>query len=186
MHSIFFRLKRGHHSTLRITRVMLAKMGLTAARFDLLYAVNEHRNGVPQTGLRRVLGVSRATVSRMLGSLEQLGLLKRSVDGLDRRRKRVHLTTRGRRRIAFAHRHLTRSGWAQLAIDSALSDGGLGYPWYDHGSCIEGTSLLDALLNCIRLAFGDHATLDYPWSPDDFWPWDPEDNPPPARPGRRG
>src|SRR5580704_13287991 len=118
MHCIFFGLKRAHHSTLRITRATLAKMGLTAARFDLLFALTEFRNGLSQSGMRKQLGVSRQTISRMLRSLEQLGLVKRTRDWLDRRRKRIQLTTRGRRRIALAHRHFTRTGWAQLAVDS--------------------------------------------------------------------
>jgi DNA-binding MarR family transcriptional regulator len=184
MHAIFFGLKRAHHSTLRLTRTMLAKMGLTAARFDLLYAVNEYRNGLPQSGLRKLLGVSRQTISRMLASLEQLGLLKRGADWLDKRKKRVQLTTLGRWRIAFAHRQLTGSGWAQLAVDSALDTAGMGYHWYDEGKRIAATALLDGLLGSIRRAFGDHARLDYPWSPEDVFPWDPEDNPPPARPER--
>src|SRR5271154_1732091 len=120
MHSIFFGLKRAHHGTLRITRKVLVAMGLTAARFDLLYAVKKVRRGLNQSALRKVLGVSRATVSRMLASLEELGLVRREVTTADRRQKFVQLTTKGRWRIALAHRQLTRSGWAQLAIDSAL------------------------------------------------------------------
>ena len=41
MHAIFFGLKRAHHGTLRITRRALIALGLTAARFDLLYAVQD-------------------------------------------------------------------------------------------------------------------------------------------------
>jgi hypothetical protein len=66
MHAIFFGLKRAHHGTLCITRSVLAAMGLTAARFDLLYAVMTSREGLAQSALRKLLGVSRATVSRML------------------------------------------------------------------------------------------------------------------------
>ena len=80
MHAVFFGLKRAHHSTLRISRTMLARIGLTAARFDLLYALNtsNKRNGrgIRQATLRRVLGVGRTTVSRMLASLEQLPLTR--------------------------------------------------------------------------------------------------------------
>ena len=163
MHAIFFGLKRAHHSTLRLTRAVLAKMGLTAARFDLLYAVNEYRNGLPQSGLRKQLGVSRQTISRMLASLEQLGLLKRSADWLDRRKKRVQLTTRGRWRIAFAHRQLTRSGWAQLAVDSALCP----ERWHDEGACFVAMEECDSMLNAFRRAYGDLAKLYFPWHPDD-------------------
>jgi DNA-binding MarR family transcriptional regulator len=163
MHTIFFGLKRAHHSTLRLTRVGLANLGLTAARFDLLYALKERRGGVTQSALRKLLGVCRATVSRMLGSLEKLGLVKRSVFALDRRRKLVELTNRGRWRIARAQHEFMRSGWAQLAVDSALGAEGQMYRWYDEDDCREATSLLESLLGYIRKAFGDRAKLVYPW-----------------------
>src|SRR5215472_9422778 len=121
MHAIFFGLKRSHHGTLRITRSVLARMQLTAARFDMLHAIKVAPNrGILQSALRRVLGVCRATVSRMLESLEELGLVIRKTWPHDRRQRRVELTTLGRWRIAYAHRQITRSGWSQLAIDSAL------------------------------------------------------------------
>jgi DNA-binding MarR family transcriptional regulator len=166
MHAIFFGLKRAHHGTLRVTRHVLAKMGLTAARFDMLYAIKSGaRSGMLQSKLRRVLGVCRATVSRMLASLEALGLVTRSSSVFDRRQRRVALTTRGRWRIAYAHRHITRSGWAQLAVDSALGAEGSKYQWYDTDECIAATYLLDGMLGQLRRAFFDRAKLDYPWNP---------------------
>ncbi len=166
MHAIFFGLKRAHHGTLRIARGVLAQMGLTAARFDMLYALkSRQRDGVPQRSLRSTLGVCRATVSRMLASLEELGLVTRKAHPIDRRQKVVTLTTLGRWRIAFAHRHLTRSGWAQLALDSALGAEGSKYRWYDQADCIAATSLLDGMLAQLRRAFYDCAKLDYPWNP---------------------
>jgi DNA-binding MarR family transcriptional regulator len=173
MHTVFFGLKRAHHSVLRISRDALAKIGLTAARFDLLYATMANGGAAPQRTLRRLLGVGRTTVSRMLASLEQLGLLKRSVDSLDRRQKRVELTTEGRRLIASAHRRFTRSGWAQLALDTALCGRWQSDGWCNSAECIKTTALIDGLLNSIRHAFMDSATLCYPWSPDDFDdPWE--------------
>jgi DNA-binding MarR family transcriptional regulator len=171
MHAIFFGLKRAHHGTLRITRAHLTKLGLTAARFDLLYAVRETRRGIVQSTLRRVLGVCRATVSRMLASLEELGLVRRKVLSTDRRKRLVELTTRGRSCIAFAHRQLTRSGWASLAVDSALCGEGSGYGWWDESDCIDATGELNAILGRLRHAYYDHATLDYPWSPEDSLSW---------------
>jgi DNA-binding MarR family transcriptional regulator len=172
MHAIFFGLKRAHHGALRIAKAPLASFGLTAARFDLLYAIRESRKGIVQSKLRRVLGVCRATVSRMLLSLEELGLVRRRVLPRDRRKRVVELTAQGRKRIARAHRELTRSGWASLAVDSALCGEGSPYRWCDEVDCMMATDELDALLGRIRYAFYDHATLDYPWRPEDlpsFW-----------------
>ncbi len=176
MHAIFFGLKRAHHGTLRITRDVLTRMGLTAARFDMLYAIKLRRKrGMLQSALRRSLGVCRATVSRMLASLEQLGLVTRKAYSLDRRQRLVELTTLGRWRIAFAHRQITRSGWAQLAVDSALGAEGSKYHWYDQAECIAVTSLLEGMLDRLRHAFFDRAKLEYPWNPDLIDEIDPVD-----------
>lgn len=175
MHAIFFGLKRAHHGTLRITRCVLSKMGLTAARFDMLYALKSGpKSGKLQSALRRSLGVSRATVSRMLASLEDLGLVSRTVDMHDRRKRLVKLTTLGRWRISYAHRNITACGWAQLAVDSALGEKGT-YHWCDKKACIAVTHLLDGLLTKLRWAFFDRAKLDYPWNPHFIDELDPID-----------
>ena len=102
MNAVFFGLKRAHQSTLRITRPMLHAMGLTAARFDMLFVLLESpegrgwtlgrrpgpNSGLLQSRLRKILGVSRPTVSRMLASLEELGILVRRRCELDRRQLR--------------------------------------------------------------------------------------------------
>jgi len=168
MHAAFFGLKRAHQSTLRICRPVLAKMRLTPARFDLLYALMQRRDGMFQTPLRRTLGVSGATVSRMLDALEDLGLVERRKDPIDRRRKLVALTALGRERITGAHKDLTRSGWAQLAVDSALGAEGRRTPWH-HGACVEEMARLNDLLGAFRHAFRDTGSLDYPWYPPESY-----------------
>src|SRR6516225_6895329 len=82
MHLAFFGLKRAHHGVLRVTRRQLGELGLTPARFDLLYAVLE-RWSPPQVDLCRALGVSAPTVSRMVSSLQQLGLVVRQTSPED-------------------------------------------------------------------------------------------------------
>jgi DNA-binding MarR family transcriptional regulator len=171
MHTVFFGLKRAHHATLGLTRNALKRMGLTAARFDMLFALKPSRFGMLQSKLRRLLGVSRATVSRMLASLEQLGFLTRKISWSDRRTRDVHLTPRGRSVIVSAHRAFTRSGWAQLAVDSALGTEGA-YRWYREGDSIASTALFDGLLRQVRRVFGDSAKLVYPWDPEHVGPWD--------------
>jgi hypothetical protein len=52
MNAIFFGLKRAYHGTLRITRSALASLGLTAARCDLLYALD--RGGIFSTPQREL------------------------------------------------------------------------------------------------------------------------------------
>ncbi len=172
MHAAFLSLKRAHHSVLRIGRPMLLDMGLTAARFDLLFALKlKDRRRMLQRELQRTLGVSRTTVSRMLASLEKLGLVQRTVDPRDRRRKWVALTKRGFWRIGTAYRRLARSGWAQLALDTAF--GAIpSYPgrsdWSDSEWCDGVTQDLMNILWGIRHEFRDGATLEYPWVEPDW------------------
>jgi DNA-binding MarR family transcriptional regulator len=171
MNAQFFGLKRAFHATLRLTRASLAKLGLTAARLDLLYALPHGRDRLQQktrqSDLRRQLGVSRPTVSRMLASLEELGLVRRTRDVSDRRQRVITLTQEGYSLIRKALRHFFDSGWAQLALDSALGRDVPGQRWCDDDHCLSQTENLDGLLRSIRHAFGDFATLYYPWCPDD-------------------
>jgi DNA-binding MarR family transcriptional regulator len=162
MNSIFFGLKRAHHGTLRITRRAFAYVGLTAARFDLMYALRG-REHFPQRALRRELGVSAPTVSRMLGSLEELGLVQRQPSTLDRRQRLVLLTDAGRRCVRKAIRLFIHSGCAQLAVDSALCREG----WWNWSKCLVAVDRCESTLNALRSAYGDVATLYYRWHPDD-------------------
>jgi DNA-binding MarR family transcriptional regulator len=162
MNQIFFGLKRAHHGVLRITRSALAKLGLTAARFDLMYVVHDWK-GVTQRELRGALGVSAPTVSRMLASLEELGLLRRKRTPYDRRQRLVELTDPGRRCIRDAMRQFIKWGAAQLMVDSALCPGG----WHDDMACLTAMDTCDGCLSHLRDAYGDVATLYYRWHPDD-------------------
>jgi DNA-binding MarR family transcriptional regulator len=161
MHSVFFGLKRAHHSVLRTTRRALAQLGLTAARFDLLYAVHE-RMPFGQIDLCQALGVSAPTVSRMLASLEELGLIKREVGCPDRRCREVMLTDVGLRCIEEAIRSLIVSGTAQLLVDSALCAD----QWQDVRVCARASKVLEDSVDAMRFAFGDLADLYRPWIPD--------------------
>src|SRR5260370_37139052 len=134
MHGIFFDLKRAWHGSLRITRRAFDAFGLTAARFDLLYAAArplDPRSPITQSQLRRALGVNRTTVSRMLTSLEALGLVRRAPAFGDQRTRAVRLTADGKARLELATEHLMRSGAAQLAVDSAIG----GDKWHDEAAC---------------------------------------------------
>jgi DNA-binding MarR family transcriptional regulator len=102
MHSLSFQLKRAHHRVLAFGKSVLRKFGLTPARFDLLFVVYarwEFRKRVydapAQTDLCRALGVTAATVSRMVGRLEKLGIVTRFGSRVDRRTKQVALTEEG-------------------------------------------------------------------------------------------
>jgi DNA-binding MarR family transcriptional regulator len=172
MHIVFFSLKRAYYGALRVTRRVLARLGLTSARFDLLYIVYKvGRAGsiMSQRRLQRELGVAAPTVSRMLASLEELALVEREVMAEDRRCHRVRLTREGRQRVLRAARLLIHSGHVQLAVDSALCP--QRWPSKLAGDIAGG--LLDTTLRRLRHAYGDVATLGYPWAdPIDWRPFE--------------
>jgi len=107
MHDIAIATKRAHLRTTHHLRHYAAAFGLTPARYDLMFAISQMALCY-QDRLWRKFHVSRATISRMLGSLEKLGLLRRT-----RNRKRgsrwVELTAKGRRVIRDAARACQRS-----------------------------------------------------------------------------
>jgi DNA-binding MarR family transcriptional regulator len=158
MHILFFGLKRAFHGSLRVTRRALATMGLTPARFDMLYIVAKEGSSLLQRELQRALGVAAATVSRMLSSLEELGLVEREVSEEDHRCQNVVLTKAGRRFVLRAARLLIHTGHIQLMVDSALSPD----RWYDATACRRVHDELGRLLFFLRHAYGDVATLHYP------------------------
>ena len=164
MHSVFFGLKRSFHSTLRLTRRTLAKMGLTAARFDMLYAVQSRgRWGTLQSQLRRTLGVCASVVSRMLKAMERLGYVKREKTRGDTRQRTVTLTNRGRARIQRGIRQFISWGYAQLALESVL----VPEAPFDGAKARAAIENAETFLHLVRRGFGDSADLHYRWHPDD-------------------
>ena len=169
MNQITFGTKRAFHGVLRGTRKLLASFGLTAARFDMLYALMgpASRRGssraLYQSELRRKLGVTASVVSRMARALESLGWVKRRVplEG-DRRQRSVALTEEGEARMRAARRVVVRSVH-RLVLD-AICLGRAGDP-------LERFVRMDTLegsLRALRRDFGDRASLYFPWGhPDD-------------------
>ena len=170
MNAIFFNSKRAFHGVLRVTRKPLQSLGLTAARFDLLYELMRHREatrmdlGKRQSELRRCLGVCASVVSRMLAALEKLGLVtrERPMYG-DRRQRLVMLTDEGLGRIRAAFKMLRRASW-RLVHDAIC----FCFPKRPNASTrFTHTSQFEEYLRAMRSHYDDSATLSYPWHPDD-------------------
>jgi DNA-binding MarR family transcriptional regulator len=143
-------------------------LGLTAARFDLLYQLQSRERDVSvpyatlQSALRRSLGVCSSVVSRMLTSLEALGLVtRRRLPQGDSRQRLVMLTATGRQRIATAFRMLRRASWR--LVHPAICFG----KHRDESLRLAHTERLDAYLGAMRTHYDDTATIYYPWHPDD-------------------
>lgn len=168
MHAIAFGTKRTFHGFLRITRRAFASLGLTAARFDLMFAVL--RNPTPttdeypvrQSDLRRTLGVTPGVVSRMLRSLEILGLVIRRRHEGDRRQRLVNLTALGKKCVIKARRLLL--GRIHWIVCKCICFGSHADP----NERLFNMDHLEGYLRVLRRDFGDAASLYYPWGhPDD-------------------
>ncbi|MDP9149898.1 MAG: MarR family winged helix-turn-helix transcriptional regulator [Myxococcota bacterium] len=163
MNAIFFGAKRAFQASLRIMRPWFSRLGLTAARFDMLTAIWRHPCGVFQRELRKMLGVTAPTISRMLRSLEDLGLIRRERGMRDRRLRHIALTDAGLALIVRATYVFIDSGAAQLAVDCALTNDRA----HDVSRCFVEMEHAEAMLAALRAGFRDIARLHYPWHPDD-------------------
>jgi DNA-binding MarR family transcriptional regulator len=161
MHAMLFGLKRGYYAGLRYARRVLLAFGLTPARFDLMFAVREHGWHL-QSELRRILGVAGPTVSRMLKSLEKLGLICRQTSPNDAREKIVQLTEEGGMCIERAAHAVIGSGCAEAAMSRAAM--GERPNWSFRRGMLAVQSLEEALVR-VRRGFGDGAQLLYTHSP---------------------
>src|SRR4029079_14746747 len=154
MHTLFFALKRVHLMALELSRAMLGTALLTPARFDMLRIV--HVNdldgaGVPQSNIRLLLGVSAATISRMLKALEARGLIVRERLARDARCLVIHLSGLGRVIMDAAMALLIDSG----VIDSQLDEIAHPFP--------ERVDALGELLTFFRDGLEDPAPFPHPW-----------------------
>jgi DNA-binding MarR family transcriptional regulator len=165
MHAIFFGAKRAFHATLRILRKPLKSHGLTPARFDLLWILHGASCGAHQSTLRKMLGVTAPTVSRMVKSLEALGLVRTERGRCDRRQRYVELTKAGIERMRAAAECFIRGRIGKRILRRALLRGWTGGSRTDE--VFRRTSELEEMLCCVRIMCGDTATLHYPWHPDD-------------------
>jgi DNA-binding MarR family transcriptional regulator len=167
MHALFFGTKRAFHATLRILRKPMKAFGLTPARFDLLFILSRSDARFAfQSTLRKKLGVTAPTVSRMVNSLQALGFVRAERSRYDRRQRIVHLTETGLERIRAAIECFIGRRVGQKILDRAFGR---------HRK--RRTSRADVifqrmcefeyLLQCIRETCGDSAGLHYPWHPDD-------------------
>jgi DNA-binding MarR family transcriptional regulator len=151
-------------------------MGLTAARFDLLYLIRSKSYWMPapQGDLHRMLGVCGSVVSRMLKSLEAIGYVRRERSELDGRRRVVSLTKVGRARILRGIRQFITWPFVRLGLESVLVDDAALGPWWDEWKALRALDDADGFFHKLRDGFGDTATFTYPrWHPDRWGPPSP-------------
>lgn len=162
MHSVCFQLKRAHWVGVRVAWSLLREhfrkrpLEMTPARLDLMRVVVAHTDGVGQHVLRCLMGVSGATMSRMLSSLEQLGFIRRWRLKSDRRFKMVIFTDRGK---SVAREAVDATLYAIPGV--AHFDGALDP--YSKGAVKERTATLQEILGGWRNVLLDYAAVPDPW-----------------------
>src|SRR6476469_2058285 len=95
---------------------MVARLGLTSTRWQVLRAIYDAERAQPVAWLARDMGGNRQNVQRIVNDLQKMGLVTLEVNPHHRRASLVVLTDKGRRPYDEASR--LQAPWA-----NALSDG---------------------------------------------------------------
>ena len=164
-------MKRAFHSSLRVARCDFKELGLTAARFDILYALHHARTAnrpLWQSQLRRILGyTARSTLTQMLRALELLGWVRRKSSERDARQREVELTRAGRQQLEDAEYHFLPGWWGfeapYWAKDWSRPSRAETKAW---DAYLLKAETIDKILSNFRLALRDTASLSYPWPED--------------------
>ena len=171
MHALFFGVKRVHIEVVRFTNRILRLSNLTPARFDMLRIVKLHPDGIPQTALRWLLGVTPPVVSRMLKSLQELGYVARERDTEDGRCRIVQLTERGNVALGMAlELTIVNQVADRTAARAATGDTRVRSTSHEENmrtidDAREQVAQADGFLRKMRKALADRAPFHIPWRP---------------------
>jgi DNA-binding MarR family transcriptional regulator len=167
MHFTYFSVKRLFLSAMHKVQIpMLHRVGLTPARFDILYMLHERpeeTNGLTrQDDIWKALGLSRATICKMMKLLEGLGFLTRSRS--TRKRIYVSLTKLGRAimRHALKILRLRRRGPVERTTHSIFVK-----KWWSAPACLQELETFQLYIDGFLRKLSDTATHYYAWHPDD-------------------
>lgn len=94
MHPTIFALKRAYQATRKSLDEALAPYDITAAQFDVLMALYEPQY-LEQRELQKALGISSATLARLLETMEDQGFVARETSPDDARVKVVSISENG-------------------------------------------------------------------------------------------
>ncbi|MEY4578340.1 MAG: hypothetical protein RL701_3043 [Pseudomonadota bacterium] len=98
MHPTLFALKRAYQAARHVLEVELQSTGLTVAQIDVLkLTLAAPATGLDQRALQRDLGVTSATLTRLLAGMERKNLIARAPHATDARGKTVRPTTKAAR-----------------------------------------------------------------------------------------
>ncbi len=106
--TVDFHIKWGWHAISRMYNAYAAQFDITMAIGYVLLNVDLDE-GTPATKIGPLLGMEPRSLVRMLKNLEERGLIRREVDGNDKRFVRIFLTEAGREK-----REMARDGVIQF------------------------------------------------------------------------
>lgn len=113
--ALILTLHRAHEAVLAPGRQIWSKHGLTPAEFDVLATLR--RSPPPReltpSDIQERLAITSGGLTKVMGKLEERGLVSRSRDTADQRVRPARLTAAGKR--------LVEKAMAQLTADSAAS-----------------------------------------------------------------
>jgi DNA-binding MarR family transcriptional regulator len=142
MDDVLFGVKRAHLANNRWALLQLREFGITPARFDLMRLIYDRNFRWAQSELRLRLGVTRATISRMVRALVKLGWIERERNAFDRRTLDCVLTYEGRRVVASVMSALVWPKVIKKIIDAALG-----------GDAVEERKAVELLARRLVIAF---------------------------------
>ncbi len=170
MEEVFVSLKQAANEALIAQNQMTKEFGLTPARFDVLFALKEFSDELPtmtmtQYELRDMFRVTAPVISRMLRSLEKLGLVRRGPRTRKYRTSRlVHLTERGRALIKRAAKRIVFNGRVRRLASRALRRGSRSND--EHRRDLLG-GLLSTLTTFLHLRRCPPTPIALSWEPED-------------------
>ena len=158
MHHVLFLLKRAGLLSIALQKKWLVPYAITPARYEMLFVI-AHSNEwlkkvkfVHQSDIRRQLGVTAATVCKMLKALEKLGYVRRARSkAADRRQVNVELTRKGRGLLRKVHERVIRPGHVFIVIYSIFA------------KTNDDPGIFVSHLELLRKRLSDPATFYYPW-----------------------
>jgi DNA-binding MarR family transcriptional regulator len=127
MHSLLFGVKRADQCSRALQRRLLEPFGITPARYDMLFVIFQVRvykrwRWIFQSHLRRQLGVTAPTTSKMARALERLGFVTRKRQRYgDRRQILIELTDKGVCLLRRIRKTVIDPGILWLALYTAMN-----------------------------------------------------------------
>ena len=106
--TVDFHIKWAWHGISRMYNAYAARFDITTAIGYVLLNI-DLEEGTPATKIGPLLGMEPRSLVRMLKNLEERGLIRREVDGNDKRFVRIYLTEEGREK-----REMAREGVIQF------------------------------------------------------------------------